>query len=163
MRAEDARLEAEALTLKEEGLSFRRIAAVQGCSVSTAHDRVERALDHLVPIDTAERLRKVENERLEAYTLRAHVILERAEQGVECPHCEGHAVAPDDDRAMNALKRLEALSEQRRKLNGLDIPVAQKLDLTVSDAQDAELRRLAEELAGGVPSEPVPVEDVYPT
>jgi hypothetical protein len=57
---------AEALNLRLGGMSYRAIADTQTCDVSTAHDRVQRALRSIVPTEKVEELRQIENERLNA-------------------------------------------------------------------------------------------------
>jgi DNA-binding Lrp family transcriptional regulator len=149
----DAQAEAEALNLKLAGLPYREIAKQQNCSVSTAHDRVQRALASIVPADKVDELRKVENERLNAAVLACVQII----AGQQTIHIDGRDVVMpySADERLAAVGRLTKISERLSKLNGLDIPVVQKIEAEVThlDLTDAELRRLAQELAaGGAPA-----------
>lgn len=124
-RIQELEDEAEALTLRLSGLSYRRIADQQQCSVSTAHDRVERALRAYVPHEDVEQLRKIEGERLEA-TIGAVLRVLSHEQ----------ATAKQILEAAGTLARLQ---ERKAKLYGLDTPVTQRVEVAVHDGDLADL------------------------
>lgn len=117
--------EADALTLRLSGLSYRGIAETQGCSVSTAHDRVERALKAYVPQEDVDALRKIEGERLEAMI---GAVLRVAS--------DEHASAKQLLDAAGVFARLQ---ERKAKLYGLDTPVTQKVEVEVRDGDLADL------------------------
>lgn len=133
MRVADLEAERDALELRLSGLSFRRIADTQGCSVATAHDRVERALAHIVPAENVEALRKIEGERTTAVMRKALQVVESAETS---------------DVLLAGIATVIRCQERYAKLFGLDVPVTQHYDLTITTEVDAELHRLAAELAG---------------
>lgn len=124
-RVAELEAEADALTLRLSGLSYRRIADQQGCSVSTAHDRVERALKAYVPQEDVDQLRKIEGERLEAAIGAVLAVM-------------------SDQRAtplqvLDAARTLARLQERKAKLYGLDTPVTQKVEVEVRDGDLADL------------------------
>lgn len=126
-RVQELEAEADALTLRLSGLSYRRIADTQGCSVSTAHDRVERALRAYVPQEDVDQLRKIEGERLEAAIGAVLRVLSSE-----------HARAADVLAAAGTLARLQ---ERKAKLYGLDTPVTQRVEVTTHDGDLADLDR----------------------
>ncbi len=136
-------LEREALDLAQQGYTLRRIADAQQCSVSTAHDRIRRALDRLAPVAEAEEYRRILGDQLEQQIADAAVVqrtaLERAQY------------AGDPDRALEtALKAgmtLVRVADRLAKLRGLDAPV--RHDVTLTDKITAEVEALVEELAAG--------------
>lgn len=122
----------EALELRLAGLPYREIAERQGCTVGTAHGRVRRALAALVPADKAEELREVENERLNLAVNQCLEVIARAQD--------------NPDAVLAAVGRLTKVSERIAKLNGLDIPVVQKVEVTTVDNLDEQIEQLMEEL-----------------
>lgn len=151
MRAEDIRLEREALDLRLQHYSYRAIADAQGCHVSTAHARVERALQALIPPETREAARKQETERLEAVQARVLAALGHVTSA------EVLAAAGLDDEAVARLATAYArVSDRKAKLLGLDAPQQHKVEVTGS--LEAEVQALAEELAAAAQGQPVPTE-----
>lgn len=147
MRREDVRLEAEALDLRLQGMSYRTIGAAQGCHPSTAHDRVDRALASLVPVETAEAVRQVEAERYEAVQGRVLAAL-------------GRVTAADDvdpDSVAKLAAAFVRVADRKAKLLGLDVPVTQHLKVSSTDL-DAEVQALVDELAQAAQGTPVPTE-----
>lgn len=124
-RVQELEAEAAALTLRLSGLSYRRIADEQGCSVSTAHDRVERALKAYVPQEDVDQLRKIEGERLEA-TIGAVLRVMSDERAQPA-------------QILDAARTLARLQERKAKLYGLDTPVTQKVEVEVRDGDLADL------------------------
>ena len=140
----DRQADAEALDMKVAGLPYREIAKRQGCDVHTAHDRVQRALASIVPTDKVEELRKIENDRLNAAVLTCVEII----SGRTVVEIEGREVAipHSAEERLAAVGRLTKLSERIAKLNGLDIPVVQKVEVTTVDRLDEQIEQLMEEL-----------------
>jgi DNA-binding Lrp family transcriptional regulator len=124
-RVQELEAEADALTLRLSGLSYRRIADEQGCSVSAAHDRVQRALNAYVPQEDVDALRKIEGERLEA-AIGAVLRVLSHEQAT-------------GKQILDAAATLARLQERKAKLYGLDTPVTQKLEVAVHDGDLADL------------------------
>lgn len=124
-RVQELEAEAHALTLRLSGLSYRRIADEQGCSVSTAHDRVDRALRAYVPQEDVDALRKIEGERLEA-TIGAVLRVMSDERAQPA-------------QILDAARTLARLQERKAKLYGLDTPVTQKVEVEVRDGDLADL------------------------
>lgn len=130
----DVHHDAEAARLRGEGLSYRAIAQHMGCSVSVAHARVQRAWQATLQ-EPADQARAVELARLEdahdhalAVLLREHltvshgkVITTKDDQGNDVPLI-------DDAPVLQAIDRIRALSESRRKLLGLDAPARVSVD-----------------------------------
>lgn len=124
-RVQELEAEADALTLRLSGLSYRRIADAQGCSVSTAHDRVDRALRAYVPQEDVDQLRKIEGERLEAAIGAVLRVLSHEQASAK--------------QVLDAATTLARLQERKAKLYGLDTPVTQKVEVEVRDGDLADL------------------------
>lgn len=133
-RMEELRHEAEALNLRSVGYTYRRIAEAQQVNVSTAHRRVTRALDRLVPVDKVEQVRRIEAEGLEAAKVR---VMEKL------------AVVDDPDVLGRLVGSLVKLSDRYSRLLGLDVPVTQHLKVSAEDDLDREIAELMEELVAG--------------
>lgn len=133
-RVQELEAEADALTLRLSGLSYRRIADTQGCSVSTAHDRVERALKAYVPQEDVDQLRKIEGERLEATIGRVLEVIS--------------SDAATVNQVLAAAATLARLQERKSKLYGLDTPVTQKVEVEVRDGDLADLDAALDAWAG---------------
>lgn len=126
--------DAEAARLRGQGLTYRAIAKKMGTSVSVAHARVQSAFRATLA-EPAEQARAVELARLEdahdaalAVLLREHltvshgkVITVKDEHGDDVPLI-------DDAPVLQAVDRIRALSESRRKLLGLDAPSRVSVD-----------------------------------
>ncbi len=117
---EPERESSEALQLRAAGLGYREIAAVVGCSASTAHSRVRKALS-LVVYEHAEEVRAVELERLDTLTRR----------------CLELVADPDPGVALAAVAGCLRISERRAKLLGIDAPqrVAVETAVTIEDVE----------------------------
>ena len=118
-----AKLEAECLRLRLDGLSHREIAAQLGIAPSTAYKRVRHALDDVNQRNTEEAgtLRTLELLRLDELQ---NVIWEKALAG--------------DDKALG---RVLAIMDRRAKLLGLDAPAKGEVEVS-----PAGLRLKREEL-----------------
>ena len=132
-----------AAELRRDGHSFQQIAEAMGCSTSTAHARVTRALRAVVQ-EPARDLRVLELARYDRLLASAYEVVDGLKS---CPHC-GHESSvprystPDRLAAMNAALRI---SERRARLEGLDAPT--KMEHRVADSLDAQIVALASELA----------------
>jgi len=134
---EQMRLNAEAAQLKVEGKSYREIAAQMGCDVHTAHDRVQKAIA-AVPVEAVEELRVVELARLDEMLIEA--LRQLRMDHVMVSHGKVVPGVVDEGAKMAALDRLLRISESRRRLLGLDLPVKVSHEVTVYDG-DSELDR----------------------
>ncbi len=132
--------EREAIELRKTSHTLREIADIQGCSVSTAHRRVNRGFRRLAPIEEVETLRARENDLLDT---RERILLEQL-----AAHAAGTTLLTVLQLSTldGALARI---AERRAKLNGLDLPVVQKIE--VVSQWEAEIEQLAQELAGEQP------------
>lgn len=146
---EQAVIDAEAVQLRADGKTYRQIAAIQGCSPTTAHARVDRAIK-AVPVDAVENLRAVELDRLDemhqvALTqLRTDAV--RVDHGRIVRDEDGNPII-DHGAKLVALDRLLKIQDRRAKLLGLDAPSRSRIEVITEDAVDAEIRRLEAEVA----------------
>jgi hypothetical protein len=118
----------EILRLRICGLSLRAIGQRVGLSHQGVANRITAVLGELVT-PAAEEYRQLEAERLDDLTRAAYQVLATADTG---------------DLKLKAIDRVERLSVSRRKLLGLDAPVA--LDVALEQRLDVE----AEVVAGAV-------------
>lgn len=118
----------EILRLRICGLSLRTIGQRVGLSHQGVANRISATLSELVT-PAAEEYRQLEAARLDDLTRAAYQVL---------------ATADTDDLKLKAIDRVERLSVSRRKLLGLDAPVA--LDVALEQRLDVE----AEVVAGAV-------------
>ena len=116
---EQAHLDAEALRLRSQGLTYARIAEAQGTSLATAYNRCQRALA-AIPLEAVEEYRTIQREQLD--NLMAAWINE--------------AMAGNPKAAEIVLK----IIEKRSKLEGTDQPI--KHEVLTLDAIQAEIIRL---------------------
>jgi len=127
---ETAELDAEAARLRSRSMSYRAIAEQLSCSVSVAHDRVQRGLAAVrsEPAAALVALELAKLDRLEEHLL---AVMER-----EHPLCQhGRVVTGPDGEPLTdpgpplaAAAQLVRCSESRRKLLGMDASV--KVDLS---------------------------------
>lgn len=151
---ESADVAADAARLRARGLSYAEIARAQGCSKSSAVDRVKRALA-AVPAEAVHELRAVSDERLNMLIARAmSYVIERH------PMVSHGRIIPDvfDPRVnLMAIREVRMLDAELRAVYGVNAPA--RLNVTVSDAVIEEIERLA--LALNVEAEAVTVNDRY--
>ncbi len=127
--------ERQALELRTSAHTMRQIAEIQGCSVSTAYTRVQRGFRRLAPIEEAETLRARENDLLDT---RERILLEQlAEHNAGTTRLSVNELSTLD----GALARI---AERRARLNGLDLPVTQKIEMV--SAFEQEIEQLTREL-----------------
>jgi hypothetical protein len=124
--------DAEALALRRQGLDYRSIARRVGVNVSTAHDRVKRALNRVF-VEDAEHLREIECDRLDLALVVAMRVL-HADPPVIAPPAmdeeEGNRwvtrtvreIVERRDVQLRAALVVVRISESRRTLLGLDAP-----------------------------------------
>lgn len=146
---DQAELDAEAAELRSRGLPLREVAERQGVSITTAWERINRALS-AVRREGGEQAQALELDKLDRLERRLTEVLERRHVVVSQGHVvtlDGEPLA-DDDPAVRAAAGLLRVSESRRKLLGLDAPVAQVLQL--ERRNDAESDAVAEALLAAV-------------
>lgn len=118
----DAQAEAEAISLRTQGLTYRAIAERMACDTSTAWRRCQRALQ-AAPVEAASEHRALELLRLDAL------------HAAFWPKAlEGNA---------QAAKLILATMERRARLLGLDRPTQVTLEHFSSADIDAEIERLS--------------------
>ena len=138
-----------ALDLRRRGLSYPQIAAEMGCSLSGAHQSVQRALADSAR-EASEEVRQIEAQRLDDYMralnrvlLAKHYVVSAA-TGKVAVHPETGQPLLDDDPVIRTVLALVRVSERRARLLGLDAPV--KHEVRQIDAIDARLLDLAEQM-----------------
>lgn len=146
---EDAQHDAEAVGLRNSGFTYRQIAAAQGINTATAHRRVKRALA-AVPSEAVHEMRRIEGERLDDLwkiawreATRDHLFV----QSGKIVRDENGEPLIDHAAKLQAVRTCVALSERRARLEGLDAPVRIRHEVITEDVLDAEIARLAAELA----------------
>jgi hypothetical protein len=138
-----------ALDYRRRGLSYPQIAAEMGCSLSGAHQSVQRALADSAR-EASEEVRQIEAARLDDYMralnrvlLAKHYVVSTA-TGKVALHPETGQPLLDDDPVIRTVMALVRVSERRARLLGLDAPV--KHEVRQIDAIDARLLDLAGEM-----------------
>ena len=132
-----------ALELRRDGYSYPQIADKLECAVSTAHQRVKRALRAVVAEPAADVL-TMERERLDKLLAKALAIAEFEDPGEDGPEVADR-YRPSVAERLTALNTALRISESRRKLEGIDAPT--KHEHRIFDALDAQIEQLASELA----------------
>lgn len=148
-KAEQARLDAEALDLYTELGSYRRVAERQDVSHQTVHDRVNRALGRTV---TSRSLDWKAKQLAHLDFLEEQVVAVLTARHVKVDHgkvieVEGEVLL-DDAPVLQATTVMLRIWERRAKLLGTDAPTKSTVTVITEDAVDAEIRRLNEEMAG---------------
>ena len=148
---EQAIAEAEAAALRRDGYTFRQIAEAQGCALSTAHERVQKAIA-AVPVEAVNAIRATELERLDAMLRIAW-----KQATTDQPKVDHGRVVYDDstgepviDHAakLNALDRLLRISAERRRLiPNLEAPRTASVTVYSEDTIDAMIREAEAALA----------------
>lgn len=171
-RALIAQRRTRVLAMRIEERTYAEIAAELGISESVAQQDYRRAIEQcrgelaatVAQARTLELARLAAMEReVWAVLRRRHLVVsngrvvrrfvgvERDEDGIERLDPDGKVIPvfeelEDDAPILQAVDRLERISARRARLLGLDAPVK----VEVSDEVDAEITRLAAELAAGV-------------
>lgn len=157
VRPDVAARRARVLAARTEHVPYADIAAAEGISESTARSDYQRALEALkreqdgqARFNVARQLAALDvAERAAWKVLRTDHIT--VQHGKIVRHEEGEDGTPgkpvlDDGPVLNAIDRILKISERRARLLGLDAPTR----IEVSDTVDAEIARLAAELAAGL-------------
>lgn len=157
IRTEDqAELDVEALRLRSRGQTYRQVAAQMECDVSTAHARVQRALQ-AIPATAVAEYRTLELEKLDAWEQATLKILEAkhvfvSQGGKVVYDVDEDGVTSkiiDDEPTMKALHTLMKIQDQRAKLLGLYAPARSQVEITTYEGGgevERELQRLAEQI-----------------
>lgn len=140
-----AERDAEAARMRARGHTYRQIAIHLGVDVAAAHEMVKRVLAETVA-EAADDVRQIELERLDAVLITLDELRETVLGVLRRKHYAfsngrlmylGEEPLEDDDVALRAAAQLAGIedrrvkvSESRRKLLGLDIPVKQEIDLS---------------------------------
>ena len=146
---DDAEHDAEAARLRAIGKTFPEIAAIQGCTKSTAFERVRRAIA-AVPVEAVEELRAVENARLDAITAKLWDVLTAVHPLIsygQVMRGDDGRMLIDDGPVISAAGALVRVMERRARLNGLDAPTRHDVKVSEDDeGLEAEFRRLVTQL-----------------
>ncbi len=143
--------DARALGLRQRGLSYTAIRDELGFSaVSSAHAAVRRAIGDCYREAAGEAV-QLELERLDdVYRTLYRVMLTRhpavSSSGKVVVDGNGQPVY-DDAVNVQAGLAIMRVSESRRKLLGIDAPARSRVTVVTEDDLDAELARLADEIA----------------
>lgn len=140
-----AEQDAEACRLRYEGFSYREIADTMDCAISTAHDRVERALA-TIPRESAEALLQRELDLLDEMQQEALSQL----RGTYALVSYGKVIEGELDSAprRDAIHTLLKIQERRAKYTGLDAPTKSQHEVTVHDGDSDLDREIAALLEG---------------
>lgn len=131
----DSRARAEqAFRLRSLGYTWRAVADHLGYrSAGAVQSAVNRHLDR-TPLESTEAARRSATERLQiTSTLLAERLFEARERG-------------DDDRMVAVSRELRNTTAELAKLNGLAVPVAQQVDVTVHQSETAIIDRMESDL-----------------
>lgn len=146
---QQATIDTEAVQLRSRGATYPEIARTMSCSISTAYERVQRAL-RSVPAEAVADMRLVEAQRLDDLwkiawreATRDHALI-----------ADGKVVKDDDGvRLVNHAAKLQAVNtliriqERRARLFGLDEPVTQRIEVLTEDVMDRAMRELNADIA----------------
>lgn len=161
----------KAAEFRGQGYSFQRIADELGfASKGHAHEAVMRAYAD-IPSEETEQAKRLDLERIDrliehawAIMLRDHVTVsqgrvvgkvigvERDEDGAVLTDGDGKPVLIyedilDDGPALAAIREIRGLLERRAKIVGYEAPARARVEVITEDAVDAEIARLAREIA----------------
>lgn len=160
-------LDREAARLYQRYSSYREVAGLMGCEVSTVFARVQRAL-YDEPSDDVATAKRVALNRLDAQAAIAQAIAEEEHPAVS----HGHVVYAEDesghrvrlfDRMPNlaALDRLHRIEDQRHRLLGTYAPFRSRVEVIPAEvieariAENEKLIAIAERELGLGPGETV--------
>jgi hypothetical protein len=169
--AESRKRDYRAAELRGQGWSFQRIADELGfASKGHAHDAVMRAFQD-IPSEEAEHARQLDLERIDRLieqawdvmlrphlsvsngkVVRQYVGVERDDDGIERLDLDGKPIPVfedvlDDGPALAAIREIRGLLERRAKITGYEAPAKTRVEVITEDAVDAEMARLAKEIA----------------
>jgi hypothetical protein len=148
--------DAQALEHRRRGLTYRQVAAQMGWkNQASAYEAVQRALSDAI-CEPADEVRRIELDRLDEYMRHAlrvlatpHYMVSQHGEVVMFTDAATGVDKPvmDDEPVLRALDRLLKISAHRDRLLGLAAPTRTRVEVITEDAVDAELKRLAEEIA----------------
>lgn len=146
---EQARLDTEAAELRCQRLSYPEIASRQTCAVSTAYERVQRAIA-AVPYEAVDELRRVELESLDELETKAREVLLATHYKVDhgkviCLTEDGDPLL-DDAPVLQAITSILRIKDMRAKLTGTYAPTKTAVTVVQEGAVDTWIRQLEEEL-----------------
>lgn len=145
---EQATLDTQAAELRSERLSYPQIAERMGCSLSTAHGRVKRAIA-AVPYEAVHELRRIELESLDELEQRCRTVLltrhVKVDHGKVIEHNGVEML--DDAPVLAAVAQILRIKDMRAKLTGEYAPTKATITVITEDIVDAEIQRLEAELA----------------
>lgn len=135
---------AQAFRLRSLGYTWRAVADHLGYrSAGAAQTAVNRHLDR-TPAESSEAARRSATERLQiTSTILAERLFDARERG-------------DDDRLVAVSRELRNTTAELAKLNGLNVPVAQQVDVTVHQDATAIIDRMESELLALSARQPQP-------
>jgi hypothetical protein len=143
-----ALLDTEAAELRANRWTYPQIAAHQKCSVSTAHDRVQRAIAS-VPYEAVDKLRRLELESLDEQERR----MLKVQEAVHVKTYQGDLILIngepllDDGPVLDAGMAILRIKDMRAKLTGEYAPTKTTLTVVPEDTLTAEIQRLEAQLA----------------
>ena len=147
-----ALIDAEALELRNTGMTFKAIGEQMGCSAPGAFQRCQRALA-MIAAPAVEEHRRIELAKLDLLELKAIEVLDRkhvyVSQGGKIIY-DGPEKLEDDAPTLAAINSMLKIQERRSRLLGLDAPVRQQIEVTTYEGGgeiERELSRLAVLLA----------------
>lgn len=145
--------DAQAADLYRRGLTYRQIASQLGWkSPKSAFEAVRRAARDAGrnSLAAGEALRlmldRQQDYRRVAYRVLTTKHYVTTQAGVLAKGPDGSPLL-DDAPVLNALDRLVRIDQEEAKLLGLYAPAKSRVEVITEDAVDAELKRLAEEIA----------------
>ena len=139
----DAELDRQAAVLRAEGKTYPQIAETMGCSLSTAHGRVQKAL-RAVPSEAVEDLRRIWTARYEEqYGWLREAALEHAFV------VASGKVTDERDRAVLAqlVTAMLRVGQKVEDLHGLAAPKRQVIEVVTEDVVDRAIAALEAEIA----------------
>ena len=158
---EQVDIEREAAKLYSRFSSYTEVARVQRCPISTARDRVRRALTS-EPDDDTTLAKRVALARLNAQAVIAQGIAESeffAHSNGRVVYFDGKPLV-DVGPNLAAIDRLQRIEDQRNRILGIYAPTAARIEVVPADViermivENEALIRAAERELGLVPSTP---------
>ena len=144
-------MDREAARLYQRYASYRQVADIMGCEVSTAFNRVQRAL-YDEPSDDVGMAKRVALNRLDAQAAIALAVAEEERPAVSHGHvvyaedeCGNRTALYDPMPNLAALDRLHRIEDQRHRLLGTYAPFRSRVEVIpqeVVEARIAENERL---------------------
>lgn len=138
-------VEDEALRMAADGFSVREVAEAQGCSVATAHGRLQRGLERL-PRGNAVLWRDLVDREIAEVKAEAWRLVRSRPRVVSA----GRVVDVEDVVAVNgALNTVLKALERQSRLRGLDAPVRQSVTVVDNRVVEEAIAELESRLSSG--------------